>query len=108
MLRSALVGICEALIAKKLQYTPFTNKRKFSLEIHAIVSFCELLYNPLRKVIDLQKVPQDLRSRLYSNLDKFGNGIQTLILGSGSGGMVPERYSETILRGKLKNTHMRI
>ena len=98
-----MVGICEALIEKKLQYTPATNKWRFSLEMFAITYFTELLVNPLRKVIDLEKVPQDIRNQLCRNLDKFEDGINTLILGSGSGGMVPEAYSENVIKGtKIK------
>ena len=98
--RSVLAGICEAIIAKKLQYTRFTNKWQYKLEMFAITSFSELLFTPHRKVINLEKVPQGLRSQLYGNLDRFGNEIHTMILGSGSGGMVPEAYSEKVMRGK--------
>ena len=99
IIRSVLAGICEALIEKKTEYTPFTNKWKFSLELFAITSFSELLVNPFTRVIDLEKIPQDIRGRMYGNLNRFGDGIHTLKLGSGSGGMVPEAYSETFIKG---------
>ena len=100
IIRSVLAGICEAIIAKKLKYTPYTNKWQYKVEMFAITSFSELLFTPFRKVVDFEKVPQDLRSQLYTNLDKFGNEIHTMILGSGSGGMVPEAYSDRIMRGE--------
>ena len=100
--RSVLAGICEALIEKKLIYTPTTNKWKFSLEMFAITYYTELLINPLRKMIDLTKIPQDLRTWMCRDLSKFSDGINILILGSGSGGVVPEAYSETIMTGKMK------
>ena len=53
----------------------------------------------MRKIIDLEKVPQDLRSRLYVNLDRFGDEVRTLIAGSGSGGVIPDTYSEMIMKG---------
>ena len=99
MVRSVLAGICEAIIANKRQHTSTTNKLKFSLEIFAITSFSELLFSPMRKIIDLEKVPQDLRSRLYVNLDRFGDEVRTLIAGSGSGGVIPDTYSEMIMKG---------
>ena len=71
----------------------------FSLELFAITSFSELLVNPFTRVIDLEKIPQDIRGRMYGNLNRFGDGIHTLKLGSGSGGMVPEAYSETFIKG---------
>ena len=98
--RSVLAGICEALIEKKIAYKWYTaNKWKFSLEIFAITYFTELLIIPLRKVIDLTKVPQDLRSWLCRDFTKFGDDLNVLILGSGSGGVVPEAFSDTVLKG---------
>ena len=98
-----MAGICEALITKKLTYTPLTNKWIFSLEMFAITYFTELLVHPGRKVIDLTKVPQDIRTMLYRSLDKFGDGINVLILGSGSGGVVPDAFSETVMTGQDYN-----
>ena len=94
-----MAGICEALISKKLTYTPLTNKWIFSLEMFAITYFTELLVHPSRKVIDLTKIPQDIRAALCRSLDKFGDGINTLMLGTGSGGVVPEAFSETVMTG---------
>ena len=94
-----MAGICEALITKKLTYTPLTNKWIFSLEMFAITYFTELLVHPSRKVIDLTKIPHDIRAALCRSLDKFGDGINTLILGTGSGGVVPEAFSETVMTG---------
>ena len=65
----------------------------------AITYFTELLVHPSRKVIDLTKIPQDIRAALCRSLDKFGDGINNLILGTGSGGVVPEAFSETIITG---------
>ena len=93
---AVIVGICEALIIKKQEWTPATHKRKFNLELNAIVKFCNLLVHPLRRALDLASVPQVIRTRLYGSLKKF-EGLHTLILGSGSGGWVPEAYSDTIL-----------
>ena len=94
---SVMVGICEALIVKKLEWTPTTNKRAFSLELNAIVKFCNLMVHPLRKVLDLASVPQAIRTRLYGSLKGF-EGLHTLILGSGSGGWVTEAYSDKFLK----------
>ena len=96
-----MAGICEALISKKLTYTPLTNKWIFSLEIFAITYFTELLVHPGRTAIDLTKIPQDIRTALCRSLDKFGDKVNTLILGSGSGGVVPEAFSETVMTGQI-------
>ena len=44
------------------------------------------------RLLDLDKIPKILRTRLYDALSGFG-GLTTLILGSGSGGWVPDAYS---------------
>ena len=95
-----MAGICEALIETKIAYKWYmANKWKFSLEIFAITYFTELLIIPLRRIIDLTKVPQDLRSWLCRDFTKFGDDLNVLILGSGSGGVVPEAFSDTVLKG---------
>ena len=53
-------------------------------------------------MVDLTRIPQDLRTWMCRDLSKFSDGINILILGSGSGGVVPEAYSETIMTGKTK------
>ena len=63
------------------------------MELNAIVKFCNLLVHPLRRVLDLATVPQTIRTRLYGSLKCFV-GLHTLILGSGSGGWVPEAYAD--------------
>ena len=93
---SVIPGICEALIQKKQEWTPTIDKRRFSLELNAIIKFCNLLVHPLRKILDLESVPHVIRTRLYGTLSGF-EGIHTLILGSGSGGWVPEAYSDKFL-----------
>ncbi len=70
------------------------------MEMFAITYFTELLVSPLKKSIDLTKIPLDIRSWLCRSLDKFGDGIKILILGTGSGGVVPEAFSETIMKGQ--------
>ena len=70
------------------------------MEINAITYFTEMLVSPLRRVLDLQKVPLDIRTPLWRSLDKFGDGISTLILGSGSGGVVPDAYSANVMKGR--------
>ena len=91
-----MVGLCEAIIAKKQQFSPTVDKRKFSLELNAIIKFCNLLVHPQRRILYLDSVPQDIRTRLYVGLTGF-QALQTLILGSGSGGWVPEAYSDLFL-----------
>ena len=93
---AVLIGICEALIEKKLLWTPNIDKRKFRLELNAIVKFCNLLVHPMRRVLDLAAVPQMIRTRLYGSLRRF-EGLHTLILGSGSGGWVPEAYADKFI-----------
>ena len=47
---SVIPGICEALIEKKQEWTPCIDKRKFSLQLNAIIKFCNLLIHPLKKI----------------------------------------------------------
>ena len=94
---SVLVGVCEALISKKQTWTPSYDKRKFSLEMNAIVKFCNLMVHPVRRALDLASVPHVICTRLYGSLTGF-EGLHTLILGSGSGGWVPEAYADKFLK----------
>ena len=93
---AVLVGICEALIEKKLNWSPNIDKRRFRLELNAIVKFCNLMVHPMRRALDLAAVPQMIRTRLYGSLRRFG-GLHTLNLGSGSGGWVPEAYADKFI-----------
>ena len=45
------------------------------------------------RFLDLDKIPKILRTRMYDHLSRF-EGLSTLILGSGSGGWVPDAYSD--------------
>ena len=98
---AVMVGICEAVISKKREWSPACNRRKFGLELNAIIKFCNLLVHPLRRALDLASVPQVIRTRLYGSLTGF-QGLHTLILGSGSGGWVPEAYAFKFLRALPK------
>ena len=69
----------------------------------AVTYFTELLVHPGRTSIDLTKIPQDIRTALCRSLDKFGDKVNTLILGSGSGGVVPEAFSETVMTGQISD-----
>ena len=104
---AVMVGICEAVISKKQEWSPACNRRKFGLELNAIIKFCNLLVHPRRRALDLALVPQVIRTRLYGSLRGF-QGLHTLILGSGSGGWVPEAYADKFLKAlprfnKLQN-----
>ena len=102
-----MAGVCEALIAKKIEkYPPLTNKWKFSLEMFAITHFAELLVSPHKKIVDLTKIPQDIRTWLCRSLDKFGDGVKILILGTGSGGVVPEAFSDTVMKGREDHNYI--
>lgn len=52
----------------------------------AIVACCDLIITPRLKILDLTEVIKMLRSRIFDILPQF-TGLQTLILGSGSGGV---------------------
>ena len=93
---AVMVGICESIITKKQQFSPMVDKRKFSFELNAISKFCNLLVHPQRRALDLDLVPLDIRTRLYGSLTGF-QALHTLILGSGSGGWLPEAYSDLFL-----------
>jgi hypothetical protein len=71
----------------------------------AITYFTDLLVSPLKTTIDLTKIPIDIRAWLCRSLDKFGDGIKILILGMGSGGVVPEAFSETVMKGQPNITY---
>ena len=71
----------------------------------AITYFTELLVHPGRTTIDLTKIPQDIRTALCRSLEKFGDKVNTLILGSGSGGVVPEAFSETVMTGQISEVY---
>ena len=93
-----LRGISEAVKLKRNQHTALTNNARFTRALFAIVEFCNLMVVTARRHLDLNKVPEMLRNKMFSYLPKFTN-TTTLILGSGSGGLVTEAYSDKFLNG---------
>ena len=85
ILESILHGINEAICAQKSEWDIDTNIQQFTKAMHAIIEFSQLLILPIRKHLDMQKVPQMNRHCFFKELHKFSN-ITILILGSISGG----------------------
>lgn len=63
VLEQVLQGIKDAVMAKKRDWCPQTNMRKFTREMYAVVKFTQLLVLPDRQELDLGSVPQMLRTR---------------------------------------------
>ena len=91
-----LVGICKAICKRKLEWTPTVDKRKYMREMYALTKFSNILVHSKTRSLDLDKIPKILRTRMYDSLSGF-HGLTTLILGSGSGGWVPDAYSDKFI-----------
>lgn len=93
-----LIGIGEAILWKKREWTPTTNMTKFTRQMYAIIKLSNILVLPSRRELDLDKVPKMIRTKLFSCLSVFRN-LRKLILGSGSGGWVTEAFADKFLLG---------
>jgi len=107
-MQSIVIGIDLAITVKKHGWKPsWSDAGNSVLEkaCKAVIKFADLLVTPSRKVIDLNKVPQMIRSKLYNSLHIFKN-VRVLILGCGSGGWVTDVYSEKFAAGLPNMKHL--
>ncbi len=58
VLRSVLVGIAQAILALKKEWTPATNMKFFTRKIYAVTKFSNVLVIPYRKTLNLDKIPK--------------------------------------------------
>ncbi len=101
VMQPIVLGISQAISCKKQDWTPTTNMSKFTKAMFAITKFANLIVMPSRRVLDLTKLPQMLRTKLYNSLPIFKE-LRTLILGAGSGGWIVDVYAEKFAVGLPK------
>jgi hypothetical protein len=58
VLEPVLIGISEAILVKKRDWTPLTNMTKFTRQMYAIIKFANLMVLPNRRTLDLDKIPK--------------------------------------------------